>query len=72
MSLLIYLWKDIAKNAKVEVGYSELFFHPNFHIQPKNKFIAFSDSIESLITKATWITSTIARQIHIRIYKNGK
>lgn len=64
---LVNLWKDIAKNAKVEIGYSELFFHPNFHLRPKNKFIAL---IESLITKVTWMTSTIARQIHIKIY-NG-
>lgn len=63
---LINLWKDIAKNAKVEIGYSELFFHPNFCLWPKNKFVAF---IESLITKVvTWMAGTIARQIHIKIY----
>lgn len=58
------LWKDIAKNAKFEIGYSELFFHPALHLRPRDRYPVI---IEGVLRKVPWMARIFARQIHIKI-----
>lgn len=58
------LWKDVAKNSDIKIGYSELLFHPDFHFTPKGKYIEF---IERLLSKNTWLSVFFARQIQITL-----
>lgn len=64
---LINLWKGIAGDAKHKVGYSELFFHPDFHLRPRNRYLYI---IENILRKVPWIARGFARQIHIRSSSN--
>lgn len=61
---LTTLWKDIAKNAKFEIGYSELFFHPELHLKPGNWYPVV---LECILRRIPWISRIIARQVHIKI-----
>ncbi len=61
---LAVLWKDFEANTKLEIGYSELFFHPNFNLKPRFGYITV---IEGILTRVPWIARPFARQIHVRI-----
>ncbi|VVB88599.1 Methyltransferase domain protein [uncultured archaeon] len=61
---LTVLWKDVKTNAKLEIGYSEMFFHPDFNLKPRFGSITI---IENILTKVPWIAHTFARQIHVEI-----
>ncbi len=58
------IWNHVAKAAKLEIGYSELFFHPDLHLCLRSRIFTF---IEDILIKTPWIARTFARQIHVRI-----
>lgn len=61
---LTALWAEVAGTRKLEVGYSELFFHPDFHFRPRNRAIA---RLERLCCALPWLACLIARQAHVRV-----
>lgn len=66
-------WANVWRNFRggrpnISVGYSELFFHPNFHLRPQPYPLRLERFIAACIP---WLAALIARQVHIRIETRG-
>jgi ubiquinone/menaquinone biosynthesis C-methylase UbiE len=64
--ILLDWFKPICQGAQVDIGYSELFFHPNLKFRPPA--ILYPEKLEHLLTKLfPSLVQIFARQIHINI-----
>jgi len=61
---LIAMWGNILNGSKFELGYSELFFHPELHFMPQSRYPV---AIESLLGRFSLFSKLFARQIHLKI-----
>jgi len=59
------LWRDVARDAITSIGYSELFFHPDFRLCPKGEYISIFEDVFNKLPGS--LGRTFARQIHIKI-----
>lgn len=64
---LVAIWRGIFDTAKLEFGYSELFFHPDLHFKPNGKCIEF---VENIFRRVPCINRFISRQVQIKISNN--
>ena len=58
------LWKGVVQNSRVEIGYSELFFHPMLGLKPRGNYIKIPDN---LFSNLPWLARALARQIMVKI-----
>lgn len=63
---LIAMWGGVLNGSRIEIGYSELFFHPELHFIPQS---GYQVAMERLLGKFTFFSKLFARQIHIGIEK---
>ncbi len=63
-SELTTVWQSFLDGATFEIGYSELFFHPELHFVPQSGYLV---AMERLLGRVHLFSKFFARQIHIKI-----
>lgn len=59
------LWQGFRGGApRIRSGYSELFFHPEFHLRPRRYPVRLE---QALVTRARPLAALVARQVDVRI-----
>jgi ubiquinone/menaquinone biosynthesis C-methylase UbiE/uncharacterized protein YbaR (Trm112 family) len=59
------IWRDVFNDEQIRIGYSELFFHPDFRVFPRNKYPVLLENL--IATKMPYLAKLFARQISVNL-----